>query len=191
MLDWPMRGQMQMATGELGFHHAVRTRDRSRERSLRRGPDASPERSAHRRASGVIKLSERRARPLPAQPRAARARDGSAHRLQQSRVQLRARRPARARSRARARSSGATDLPYGDIRLDGENLRLVDVPEARIDASPDLDFRIAGRDIHRQGRGQTTAGAHPARGPHQRRAAFGGRKTRRRDARRSRRIPSA
>ena len=34
-------------------------------------------------------------------------------------------------------------LPYGDIRLDGENLRLVDVPEARIDASPDLDFRIA------------------------------------------------
>ena len=31
--------------------------------------------------------------------------------------------------------------------MDGENLRVVDVPEARIDASPDLDFRIAGREI--------------------------------------------
>jgi translocation and assembly module TamB len=39
------------------------------------------------------------------------------------------------------------NLPYGEIRLDGENLRVVDVPEARIDASPDLEFRIAGRDI--------------------------------------------
>jgi translocation and assembly module TamB len=38
-------------------------------------------------------------------------------------------------------------LPYGDIRLNGENLRLLDVPEARIDASPDLNFRIDGRDI--------------------------------------------
>jgi translocation and assembly module TamB len=39
------------------------------------------------------------------------------------------------------------NLPYGDIRLKGENLRLVDVPEARIDASPDLDFRIAGHEM--------------------------------------------
>ena len=42
-------------------------------------------------------------------------------------------------------------LPYGDIHLGGENLRLVDVPEARIDASPDLDFRIAARDIFVKG----------------------------------------
>src|SRR5262249_16612418 len=41
--------------------------------------------------------------------------------------------------------------PYGDIHLGGENLRLVDVPEARIDASPDLDFRIAARDIFVKG----------------------------------------
>ena len=41
--------------------------------------------------------------------------------------------------------------PYGDIRLGGENLRLVDVPEARIDASPDLDFRIAGHEIFVKG----------------------------------------
>jgi translocation and assembly module TamB len=31
--------------------------------------------------------------------------------------------------------------------VDGENLRVIDVPEARIDASPDLDFHIAGREI--------------------------------------------
>ena len=31
--------------------------------------------------------------------------------------------------------------PYGKFKLKGENLRVVDVPEAQIDASPDLDFR--------------------------------------------------
>jgi translocation and assembly module TamB len=38
-------------------------------------------------------------------------------------------------------------LPYGKFHLTGSNLRLVDVPEAQIDASPDLDFNIAGRRI--------------------------------------------
>ncbi len=38
-------------------------------------------------------------------------------------------------------------LPYGTLRLQGENLRVVNVPEARIDASPDLEFRIDGRKI--------------------------------------------
>jgi translocation and assembly module TamB len=42
-------------------------------------------------------------------------------------------------------------LPFGEIRVDGENLRVVDVPEARIDASPDLEFRVAGRDISVKG----------------------------------------
>src|SRR6185436_2740149 len=42
-------------------------------------------------------------------------------------------------------------LPYGDLKLAGEDLRLVDVPEARIDASPDLDFRSSGRDIFVKG----------------------------------------
>ena len=54
-----------------------------------------------------------------------------------------------------SQSSGKVEwrdgLPYGDIHLGGENLRLVDVPEARIDASPDLDFRIAARDIFVKG----------------------------------------
>jgi translocation and assembly module TamB len=43
------------------------------------------------------------------------------------------------------------NLPYGEITLKGQNLRVVDVPEARIDASPDLNFRIAGRAIEAKG----------------------------------------
>jgi translocation and assembly module TamB len=37
--------------------------------------------------------------------------------------------------------------PFGKMQLKGENLRVVDVPEAQIDASPDLEFSIAGRRI--------------------------------------------
>src|SRR6185312_14718076 len=38
-------------------------------------------------------------------------------------------------------------LPYGDLHLDGTNLRVVDIPEAQIDASPNLDFKVAAREI--------------------------------------------
>ena len=38
-------------------------------------------------------------------------------------------------------------LPYGKFHLQGTNLRVADIPEAVIDASPDLDFTIAGRKI--------------------------------------------
>jgi translocation and assembly module TamB len=37
--------------------------------------------------------------------------------------------------------------PYGQFRLEGQNLRVVDVPEATIEASPGLDFKIDGRHI--------------------------------------------
>jgi len=37
--------------------------------------------------------------------------------------------------------------PYGKLHLQGSNLRVADVPEAQIDASPDLNFDIAGRRI--------------------------------------------
>lgn len=39
----------------------------------------------------------------------------------------------------------------GDLRLTGERLLVADVPEARIEASPDLSFRIAGRDVSVRG----------------------------------------
>jgi translocation and assembly module TamB len=38
-------------------------------------------------------------------------------------------------------------LPYGKFHLQGSSLRVADVPEAQIDASPDLDFSIAGHRI--------------------------------------------
>ncbi|MFO0227126.1 MAG: translocation/assembly module TamB domain-containing protein, partial [Gammaproteobacteria bacterium] len=37
--------------------------------------------------------------------------------------------------------------PYGQLSVKGEDLLLVDVPEATIKASPDLKFRVAGRDL--------------------------------------------
>ena len=38
-------------------------------------------------------------------------------------------------------------MPYGKFSLTGQNLRVVDVPEAQIEASPALDFKIEGRRI--------------------------------------------
>ena len=43
-------------------------------------------------------------------------------------------------------------LPYGKFHLKGSNLRVADVPEAQIDASPDLDFTITGRRIEVTGK---------------------------------------
>ena len=41
--------------------------------------------------------------------------------------------------------------PFGNLHVEGENLRVVDVPEAKIHASPNLDFKIAGRRIDATG----------------------------------------
>src|SRR6185312_9880729 len=38
-------------------------------------------------------------------------------------------------------------LPYGELHLDGANLRIVNIREAQIDASPSLDFKVAARQI--------------------------------------------
>ncbi|HYB33430.1 MAG TPA: translocation/assembly module TamB domain-containing protein [Steroidobacteraceae bacterium] len=43
-------------------------------------------------------------------------------------------------------------LPYGKFHLEGSDLRVADVPEARIDASPDLDFIVTGRKIEVSGK---------------------------------------
>ena len=43
-------------------------------------------------------------------------------------------------------------LPYGKFHLQGTNLRVADIPEAVIDASPDLDFTINGRKIEVTGK---------------------------------------
>ena len=38
-------------------------------------------------------------------------------------------------------------LPYGQLHLSGENLRVVNIPEARVQASPDVHMKFAGRRI--------------------------------------------
>ena len=38
-------------------------------------------------------------------------------------------------------------LPYGQFHMEGTGLRVADIPEAQIDASPNLDFKITGRRI--------------------------------------------
>jgi translocation and assembly module TamB len=43
-------------------------------------------------------------------------------------------------------------LPYGKFHLQGTNLRVADVPEAQIDASPELDFTVTGRRIEVTGK---------------------------------------
>jgi translocation and assembly module TamB len=43
-------------------------------------------------------------------------------------------------------------LPYGKFHLDGTNLRVADLPEAQIDASPALDFDVKGHKIEVSGK---------------------------------------
>ena len=43
-------------------------------------------------------------------------------------------------------------LPYGKFHLQGTSLRVADVPEAQIDASPDLEFDVEGRKIEVTGK---------------------------------------
>ena len=42
--------------------------------------------------------------------------------------------------------------PYGELKISGENLRVADVPEATIEASPNLDFKITGRRVDATGK---------------------------------------
>jgi translocation and assembly module TamB len=42
--------------------------------------------------------------------------------------------------------------PYGEFKLAGSNLRVADIPEVQIDASPDLDFTVTGRKIEIKGK---------------------------------------
>jgi translocation and assembly module TamB len=48
---------------------------------------------------------------------------------------------------ARGRLEWHNSLPYGKVTVEGSNLRVTDVPEAQIDASPKLEFNINGRRI--------------------------------------------
>jgi translocation and assembly module TamB len=145
LMDSPMRGQLQMATGELGFltlyFPAIDRASGHFDTNLSfEGTLAAPT------ASGVIKLSGAEL-DLYQLNLALRALELEA-RIVSNKLEFSSTAKAGAGTLA---SSGKVEwrdrLPYGEIRVNGENLRVVDVPEARIDASPDLAFRIAGREI--------------------------------------------
>jgi len=146
---WPLHGQLQMATGELGFITLYAPEiDRAKghfDANLNfEGTLGRPV------ASGVIKLSDAEL-DFYQLNLAMRAVDAEA-RIVSNNLEFSAN--ARA-GEGKLASSGKIEWregrPFGDIRLDGENLRLVDVPEARIDASPNLDFRVAANEIFVKG----------------------------------------
>ncbi len=56
--------------------------------------------------------------------------------------------PRRAVANFNGKLSWRNDLPYGNLHVQGERLRVVNLPETRIDASPDLEFRLEGRSIN-------------------------------------------
>jgi translocation and assembly module TamB len=141
----PMRGQLQMSTGELSFltlyFPAVDRASGHFDANVTfEGTLGAP------RATGIVKLSGAEL-DLYQLNLALRAVEMEA-RVVSNRLEFSSTAKAGAGTLA---SSGQIEwrdgLPYGEIRVNGENLRVVDVPEARIDASPDLDFRIAGREI--------------------------------------------
>ena len=146
---WPLRGQLQMATGELGFITLYAPEiDRAKghfDANLNfEGTLGRPV------ASGIIKLSDAEL-DFYQLNLAMRAVEAEA-RIVANNLEFSANAKA---GNGKLASSGKIEWregqPFGDIVLDGENLRLVDVPEARIDASPNLDFRVAGREIFVKG----------------------------------------
>jgi translocation and assembly module TamB len=149
MLDWPMRAQLQMATGELGFItlYAQGIDRASGHFDANLNFDGTLGRPS---ASGVIKLSNAEM-DFYQLNLALRALEAEA-RIVSNNLEFSAAGKAGAGTMS---SSGKIEWrdrkPYGDIRLQGENLRMVDVPEARIDASPDLQFRIAADEIFVKG----------------------------------------
>ena len=129
-----MRAQLQMATGELGFI-TLYVPDIDRAAGHFDANMSFEGTLGQPRASGVIKLSNAEL-DFYQLNLAMRALEVEA-RIVSNNLEFSANGKAGAGSLS---SSGKIEWregqPYGDIKLQGENLRLVDVPEARIDASP-------------------------------------------------------
>lgn len=145
LLASPIRGQLQMATGELGFLTLyLPAIDRAAghfDANLSFGGTLGEP-----RASGVINLSRGEV-DLYQMNLALRGLELEA-RIDSNNLQFTADGKAGAGTlQSKGSIQWRDNLPYGQIDVRGENLRMVDVPEARIDASPNLNFRISGRDI--------------------------------------------
>jgi translocation and assembly module TamB len=149
MATWPIRGQLQMATGELGFITLYlpdidRAAGHFDANLSLDGTLGAPN------ATGVIRLSDAEL-DFYQMNLALRALDMEA-RIVSNQLDFKSTAKAGAGSLS---SSGRIEWrdrkPYGELKLNGQNLRMVDVPEARIDASPNLTFQIKGREISANG----------------------------------------
>jgi translocation and assembly module TamB len=149
IMAWPMRAQLQMATGSLGFI-TLYVPDIDRAAGHFDANMSFEGTLGQPRASGVVKLSNAEL-DFYQLNLAMRGLEAEA-RIVSNNLEFSANGKAGAGSLS---SSGKIEWregqPYGDIKLQGESLRMVDVPEARIDASPDLDFRIAADEIFVKG----------------------------------------
>ena len=133
------------ANGRAGFCDAVCAADRSGRRTARRGPHAHGY-AGTPLVDGMIRLSDAEL-------------DQYQVNLAMRGAMLEARlagngldftgsaRIGKGEAHTNGRLEWRDAMPYGKFQLEGQNLRVVDVPEAQIDASPDLDFRIDGRRI--------------------------------------------
>lgn len=145
----PMRGTLQMATGELGFVTLyLPTIDRV---AGRFDADLSFAGTlGEPRATGVLRLSDAEVDVYQLNL-ALRALEMEARIVSNDLMFETTAKAGNGTLASAGRLEWRDGLPYGEISVDGQNLRVVDVPEARIDASPDLDFRIAGREISVKG----------------------------------------
>jgi translocation and assembly module TamB len=144
-----MRGQLQMATGELGFI-TLYVPDIDRAAGHFDANLSLDGTLGEPSASGVVKLSDAEI-DLYQLNLALRAVDAEA-RIVSNQLEFNGTAKAGAGTLS---STGKIEWrdrqPFGELDLNGENLRMVDVPEARIDASPKLKFKIAGRKIDATG----------------------------------------
>jgi translocation and assembly module TamB len=149
MNAWPLRGQLQMATGELGFitlylPEIDRAAGRFDANLTFGGTVGRPS------ANGVLKLANAEL-DFYQLNLALRALEMEARIVSNSLEFTSSANAGKGKLASAGKIEWRDGLPFGEIRVDGENLRVVDVPEARIDASPDLEFRVAGRDISVKG----------------------------------------
>ncbi len=142
---WPLRGALRAATGELGFitlyaPEIDRAAGRFDADIVIEGVATAPQ------LSGVMKLTAGELDFYQVNL-ALRAIDIEA-RLLSNNLEFTSRGKAGEGSLLTdGKLEWRESLPYGTVRFKGENLRVVNVPEARIDASPDLEFRVQGRRI--------------------------------------------
>jgi len=144
--EWPLNGVLQMQTQSLGFIDSYvaqvdRVSGRLAANLTIAGTPAAPA------LNGELKVSDAEVDAYQINL-ALRALNFTA-RLKDTVLQLDG--SADAGSDGHARFDGELAwrdaLPYGRLHLAGENLRIVNIPEARVQASPDVNMKFGGRRI--------------------------------------------